>query len=316
MAPAASVGPSMPSVPTLAATAARAQSSERARRGKRELLVAAALARAGHRDRGLARGNARRRAAAGRATQARDLVHMSRRRNAGLAGDGRVDDEPPRSQAPRPPGAPPRPPRAADQSPARVARARRASSAASASPPRSPAAPARSRAITARRERRLAAAALQHGERVGERALVGNRRTRGDDREVVADDVRHRQRQRPAGARRREQPALDRRQVLADGVQLVDVGAGFQQAPRRSAACRRASRRRPAAPSAPSRRPTAARAGVRRGRTLPAISSARRAPPTLPSVGSGWPPACHSVPGGGAGDPDGPMPSIARGETP
>ena len=79
-------------------------------------------------------------------------------------------------------------------------------------------------------------------------------------------------------APRRELSALDRRQMLAHGVQLVDVRALLHQ--RRAVCCFAVERNRPApaAPSAPSRRPTAARAAdrVRRTRPPPRARAARR----------------------------------------
>ena len=60
MAPAASVGPSMPSVPMLAAATSRPSAPKRRRHRERELLIAAALARAGHRHRRFTRRRSRR----------------------------------------------------------------------------------------------------------------------------------------------------------------------------------------------------------------------------------------------------------------
>ena len=70
----------------------------------------------------------------------------------------------------------------------------------------------------------MTAAPRQHVERRGKRAVVGHRRSRGDDREIVADDIGHRQREHVPARRERELAALDRGQMLAHGVQLVDVG--------------------------------------------------------------------------------------------
>ena len=59
---------------------------------------------------------------------------------------------------------------------------------------------------------------------VEERAGIGHGRSRRDDAQVVADDVGDDQRvTRPLGASR-EPAAFDRRQVLADGVERVNVG--------------------------------------------------------------------------------------------
>ena len=54
-----------------------------------------------------------------------------------------------------------------------------------------------------------------------------------DDAEVIAHDVRQRQRRRQAWRGCREPAAFDQRQVLAQRVQLVNVGAGQHEGPRR-----------------------------------------------------------------------------------
>src|SRR5262245_12470985 len=72
---------------------------------------------------------------------------------------------------------------------------------------------------------------LQNGECVLKRGRIGGGRSRGDDVERIADNVRNDQApERLAAERLRESAALDARQVLADGVHLVDGrAAGVQQ---------------------------------------------------------------------------------------
>ena len=90
---------------------------------------------------------------------------------------------------------------------------------------------------------------------VGERRGIGHGRAGGDHRRVVAGHVGDRERQhRGRRGDRREPPALDAREVLPDGVDLADVGAGAQQRPgdalllrERELACRRDPVRRAAA---------------------------------------------------------------------
>src|SRR5207245_5806239 len=63
----------------------------------------------------------------------------------------------------------------------------------------------------------------------------GGGRPGGDRRRIVAHDVRQREAGDPSGGRRAREPSpLETREVLADGVQLGDGGAGAQQ--RRSGA--------------------------------------------------------------------------------
>ena len=80
------------------------------------------------------------------------------------------------------------------------------------------------------RGRRDDAVAPQHGFGVGERRRVGRRRAGGDHRWIVARHVGNDQRHDPGGRRRARQPAaLDRGQMLADAVDLIDVGAAPEQ---------------------------------------------------------------------------------------
>ena len=80
------------------------------------------------------------------------------------------------------------------------------------------------------RGRRDDAVALQHGFGVSERRHVGRRRTGGDHRRIVTRDVRNDQRHDPGRSRRNRQPAaLDRGQMLADTIDLIDVCAAPEQ---------------------------------------------------------------------------------------
>ena len=80
------------------------------------------------------------------------------------------------------------------------------------------------------RGRRDDAIAPQHGLGVGERRRIGRGRTGGDHRRVVARHVGNDQRHDPGrGGRARQPAALDRRQMLADAVDLIDVGAAPEQ---------------------------------------------------------------------------------------
>mgnify|MGYP003693958253 CR=1 FL=1 len=87
-----------------------------------------------------------------------------------------------------------------------------------------------------------------------------------------------------------EPPALDRRQVLADGVERVDVGAGAKQRRGRAPLVveRQAGRRAP--PSARMRRRTAGPASGSSAAIDSARPAPRRPPASLPAVGTGWPP--------------------------
>ena len=138
--------------------------------------------------------------------------------------------------------------------------------------------------------RRLAAAARPRRPRGARRPAAGKprapprrastasacgERARRRPRSAPTRSPRGRRRRRPTPpacsvrprARRRQPAALDGRQMLAHGVQLVDVGARLQQPPHRLLLVVERDARRPAAPSAPSRRPTAAPAADRRART-------------------------------------------------
>ena len=61
------------------------------------------------------------------------------------------------------------------------------------------------------REALAAAVVIERAKRVGVRARVRDGRSRSDDGQIVADDVRDRQRDRACRGPRREPPALDRR---------------------------------------------------------------------------------------------------------
>ena len=241
------------------------------------------LPRPGHGHRGLAR---------------RQITHSGR-------GDGRRQPRDARRHAPRRRRAPRR-------SPARRRRAR--DSRALRPPARAPSMAPRCGPITARvrtRQARIAGARrLRHGspaaprsQPLDDRRRERARRRRGASSTASASaNVLGRRTVGPeaitdrsspttsdtasvsiaAAARRGEQPALDRRQVLADGVQLVDVGARFEQRGARSAACPRASalgrqrhQRRAAARQQHEQQLVGAHARA-------PVASARRAPATLP----------------------------------
>ena len=73
-------------------------------------------------------------------------------------------------------------------------------------------------------------AALEDGQGVGVGARVRRGGPGGDDVERVADDVREREREHCGWPRRpRQQAALEARDVLAHGIQLVDGGAGGKE---------------------------------------------------------------------------------------
>ena len=79
------------------------------------------------------------------------------------------------------------------------------------------------------------------GARIGQRRRIGHGRTRGDRRRIVARHVGDRERQdlacALAGAR--QPPALDPRQMFANGVDLADRRARAQQRARRTSASAR-----------------------------------------------------------------------------
>ena len=142
--------------------------------------------------------------------------------------------------------------------------------------------------------RRARGQAVQQRQRLGEGGGVGRKGPRGDGGRVVAHHVRERQhpgRHLRAGA---EAAALEGRQVLADGVELRDAGAG----PRHGAWWPRASPRAsgPAAGRTASAEPppdssTSSRSGGRRSATksrhgLPGLQAAlRREPGDRPPAG-------------------------------
>ena len=279
MAPAASVGPSMPSVPMLAAATCAPSASERLRHRERELLVASALpardgdsrlARRNHAERARQRGDRRGRFAR---RAPRGIARLAGHR---LANDVHVVAE-------RLGSAPRRLDRAALRANhAATARASRGSPLAGVSGT-VPAAPRCETIDDRRRIERATAAPVRDLERAGERAVVG---TVGPTRSPT--DRRRRRRTRAsvstrAARRGRELAALDRRQMLADGVELVDVCALLHQRPRGVLLVLECECRRRAAPSAPSRRLRAARRADRVRADARAISSARRAAATLPS---------------------------------
>ena len=66
-------------------------------------------------------------------------------------------------------------------------------------------------------------------ERVAERACVADRRPGGNHAEIVTDDVRYRERATRAGRARRQPSTFDCRQMLAHGIQRVNVGASAEQ---------------------------------------------------------------------------------------
>ena len=96
----------------------------------------------------------------------------------------------------------------------------------------SPGLATRRRRSPARRARRpdFDAVAVQDRQRVGAGGAVGHRGAAGDDfgrvARHVADQERHHARRRAVG---REPPALDRREVLAHAVHLVDGRAALEQ---------------------------------------------------------------------------------------
>ena len=101
---------------------------------------------------------------------------------------------------------------------------------------------------------RSAAPPVQNRERLRVGAFVRDGRARGNHREVVANDVRKRQRVGVRRRGRRQKPPLDGGHVLAHGVQLVDVRARLEQPPdrvllvlERDAVGRQGHQRRPAA---------------------------------------------------------------------
>ena len=86
-----------------------------------------------------------------------------------------------------------------------------------------------------RRIRVRAAELLNDRERVRERRRVGDRRSGGDRARRVADHVGHRKAVAGAGRVRGEPASLDRGEMLAHGVQRVNIRAGAQQLRRRLA---------------------------------------------------------------------------------
>ena len=242
MAPAASVGPSMPSVPMLASDGAARRCASQVGRGEREFLIAAAPALAGRRGPSSRRS---RRRTAGRGTLARRAPATARRcatpairasPTTGVVEPHDVVAERSRPRRPRRPSRRAAPPMTADVDSRRAAD--RPASASRAS--------RRARRASQMRDdrRRIRAAAppkrSQDVERVGERRLASA--TVGPDPMTLRSSpttseiasVRHAPR-----ARGREPAAFDRGQMLAHGVQRVNVGAGAQQA-LVVAACRRA----------------------------------------------------------------------------
>ena len=231
--PAASVGPSIPSVPTLRNAAGSRSAVERGGHRERQLLVAPALAAADDADRRLAGADH----AHGTRQPPRDFERAGHERRPGvarLADDRRLDRD--RREA------------AIDR---RVARGVHRVGAAADQVPRRPRQPRipglrRLRHVAARaglealpdglRQTREHAAPRDDGQRVLPRRRIGRGRPRSDDAGIVAhgpDDVGERERDDLAARRRGEAAALHRRQVLADGVQLVDRRAGLEQQLRR-----------------------------------------------------------------------------------
>ena len=119
------------------------------------------------------------------------------------------------------------------------------------------------------RGRRNDAVALQHGLGVGERRRVRRRRTGGDHRRVVARHVGNDQRHDPGRRGRARQPAaLDRGQMLADAVDLIDVGAAPEQRLVQGLLVVERDPRRRQAKAKRSRRPISGRARGRPARGL------------------------------------------------
>ena len=81
----------------------------------------------------------------------------------------------------------------------------------------------------ARRELTFDAEPLDVAPRIAVCRRIRHGRTRPDDAQVVADDVRNREAHRRGRRGRRQAPALHRRQVLADRVERGDVGAALEQ---------------------------------------------------------------------------------------
>ena len=75
----------------------------------------------------------------------------------------------------------------------------------------------------------MTATPRQHVERRRERTVVRHGWPGRDHREVVSDDIGNREREHVSTRRERELAALDRGQMLAHGVQLVDVGPLLHQ---------------------------------------------------------------------------------------
>ena len=85
-----------------------------------------------------------------------------------------------------------------------------------------------------RRIRIDAAEPPKHVQGIFERRRIGHRRSRGDEAQIVADDVGNRERPAPARRARRELSSFDSGEVLAHRVERMDVGAGAEQGVGRS----------------------------------------------------------------------------------
>src|SRR5437762_11954199 len=84
----------------------------------------------------------------------------------------------------------------------------------------------------------------EDAKRIGERRRVRRRRTGGDDGERITDDVGEGEREDRGRSRGPGKlAALEAREVLADGVELVDGGAGGEQQPRHRLLLRQRDRR-------------------------------------------------------------------------
>ena len=144
------------------------------------------------------------------------------------------------------------------------------------------------------REQRFDAEAIDVVPRVAIRRRIGHGRTRPDDAEIVADDVRDRETDGRPRCRRRKTAAFDGRQVFANRIERGDVGARPSAAHSPRSACLRASGLPAGTAIKADAPPESSTTSVSPGSVRCATSSARRPAATLRSSGSGWLDGIHS----------------------